>query len=223
MSGPSASCGPARATYPENDRDSHGILPWKVRVVVVTVIDRDTESEATALVSGPKTAQELWTELNSFYIAEAWLLDERKLHAWLALFTEDLLYFMPRRKNVPSRESHREIPAYGTDLPFFDEDRNMMLVRIQRMDSGMAWAEEPASRTRHLVGNLVVEKVEEDGTVHAKTAFICHRSHAETDTALYSGYREDILRPVDGSWKISRRMIVLDVNVVLDKNMAIFF
>ncbi|MFR9803902.1 aromatic-ring-hydroxylating dioxygenase subunit beta [Pseudonocardia sp. RS010] len=192
-------------------------------MVVVTVIERDTESEAFAPAASAKTAQELWTELNSFYIAEAWLLDDRKMHEWLDLFTEDLLYFMPRRKNVPSREAHREVPPYGTDLPFFDEDRNMMLVRIQRMDSGMAWAEEPPSRTRHLVGNLVIERVDEDGTVHAKTAFICHRSHAEYDTALYSGYREDVLHPVDGSWKISRRTIVLDVNVVLDKNMAIFF
>ena len=56
------------------------------------------------------TAQQaLWLELMQFYIREAWLLDERKLKEWLQLFTDDVLYFMPRRKNVPRRELHREL------------------------------------------------------------------------------------------------------------------
>src|SRR5260370_41520198 len=50
------------------------------------------------------TAQQaLWLELMPFYIREAWLLDERKLEEWLDLFTDDVPYFMPRRKNVPRR------------------------------------------------------------------------------------------------------------------------
>src|SRR5262245_49527206 len=52
--------------------------------------------------------QVLWLELMAFYIREAWLLDERKLTEWLELFTDDVLYFMPRRKNVLRREAHRE-------------------------------------------------------------------------------------------------------------------
>jgi 3-phenylpropionate/cinnamic acid dioxygenase small subunit len=42
-----------------------------------------------------------------FYISEAGLLDERKFKKWLDLFTEDVLYSMPRRKNVPRQEAHR--------------------------------------------------------------------------------------------------------------------
>ena len=52
--------------------------------------------------------QALWFELMQFYIREAWLLDERRYKEWLDLFTDDVLYFMPRRKNVPRRELHRE-------------------------------------------------------------------------------------------------------------------
>ncbi|WGL50784.1 3-phenylpropionate/cinnamic acid dioxygenase subunit beta [Nocardioides sp. BP30] len=165
----------------------------------------------------------LWSTINSFYIAEAWLLDDRKLREWLDLFTEEMVYYMPRRRNVNRKELDREIPARGTDLPYFEDSRKLMEVRIQRLESGTAWAEEPPSRTRHLVGNLLIESVEDDGTVRAKTAFICHRSHGETATALYSGYRQDVLHPVDGSWKISDRTVVLDANVILDKNLAIFF
>jgi hypothetical protein len=47
-------------------------------------------------------------------------------------------------------------------------------------------------------------------------------SHLETDHQLLSGYREDVLRKVDGAWKVARRTIVLDANVLLDKNLSVF-
>ena len=97
--------------------------------------------------------QALWLELMPFYIREAWLLDERKLEEWLDLFTDDVLYFMPRRKNVPRRESHRELTPLG-DLAILEEDKRYLEMRVARLDTGMAWAEDPPSRTRHLIGNL---------------------------------------------------------------------
>ena len=86
----------------------------------------------------------------------------------------------------------------------------------------MAWAEDPPSRTRHIVGNLVVDSVS-DGMVKAKTAFIVYRSHHETDENIFAGSREDELRRLDGVWKIARRTIVLDSNVILSKNLSVFF
>jgi 3-phenylpropionate/cinnamic acid dioxygenase small subunit len=164
--------------------------------------------------------QMLWLELMQFYISEAWLLDERKFKDWLDLFTDDVLYFMPRRKNVPRRESHRELTALG-DLAILEEDKRYLEMRVARLDTGMAWAEDPPSRTRHLIGNLVAAPLE-NGTVEARTAFLVYRSHLETDRQLLSGCREDLLRKVEGAWKIARRTIVLDANVLLDKNLSIF-
>jgi 3-phenylpropionate/cinnamic acid dioxygenase small subunit len=164
--------------------------------------------------------QALWLELMPFYIREAWLLDERRLTEWLALFTEDVLYFMPRRKNVPRRESHRELTPLG-DLAILEEDKRYLEMRVARLDTGMAWAEDPPSRTRHLVGNLEVAPLAK-GEVQAKTAFLVYRSHLETDHQLLSGCREDVLRRVKGGWRIARRTIVLDANVLLDKNLSVF-
>ena len=167
------------------------------------------------------TAQQaLWLELMPFYIREAWLLDERRLTEWLALFTDDVLYFMPRRKNVPRRESHRELTPLG-DLAILEEDKRYLEMRVARLDTGMAWAEDPPSRTRHLVGNLEVAPLAK-GEVQAKTAFLVYRSHLETDHQLLSGCREDVLRRVKGGWRIARRTIVLDANVLLDKNLSVF-
>ncbi|HTW51501.1 MAG TPA: 3-phenylpropionate/cinnamic acid dioxygenase subunit beta [Stellaceae bacterium] len=166
------------------------------------------------------TPQALWFELMQFYIREAWLLDERKFDDWLALFTDDLLYFMPRRKNVLRRELHREVTSLG-DLAILEEDKRYLEMRVARLATNMAWAEDPPSRTRHLIGNLEA-KPSENGEVAARTAFLVYRSHLETDHQLLSGCREDVLRQVDGAWKIARRTIVLDANVLLDKNLSVF-
>src|SRR5215472_11131137 len=169
---------------------------------------------------GAEARQALWFELMQFYIREAWLLDERNFKEWLDLFTDDVLYFMPRRKNVLRRELQREVTPLG-DLAILEEDRRYLEMRVARLETGMAWAEDPPSRTRHMIGNLQVTPLE-NGEVEAKTAFLVYRSHLETDAQLLSGCREDVLRKVDGAWKVTRRTIVLDANVLLDKNLSVF-
>jgi 3-phenylpropionate/cinnamic acid dioxygenase small subunit len=167
-----------------------------------------------------KQQQVLWFELMQFYIREAWLLDERRFKEWLDLFTDDVLYFMPRRKNVLRRELHREVTPLG-DLAILEEDKTYLQMRVARLDSGMAWAEDPPSRTRHLVGNLEATLLQ-SGEVQARTAFLVYRSHLETDAQILSGCREDVLRRVDDAWRVSRRTILLDANVLLDKNLSVF-
>ena len=177
--------------------------------------------EAAASPVALTSQQALWLELMQFYIREAWLLDERKFKEWLDLFTEDVLYFMPRRKNVLRREQHRELTPLG-DLAILEEDRRYLEMRVARLETGMAWAEDPPSRTRHLIGNLEAASLENGEVIAAKTAFLVYRSHLETDHQLLSGCREDLLRKVNGAWKVARRTIVLDANVLLDKNLSVF-
>jgi 3-phenylpropionate/cinnamic acid dioxygenase small subunit len=155
-----------------------------------------------------------------FYVREAWLLDERRFKEWLNLFTDDVLYFMPRRKNVLRRELYREETSLG-DLAILEEDRRYLEMRVARLETGMAWAEDPPSQTRHLIGNLEATPPE-NGEVSARTAFLVYRSHLETDHQLLSGSRKDVLRQVAGAWKVARRTIVLDANVLLDKNLSVF-
>src|SRR5262245_11774749 len=164
--------------------------------------------------------QARWLELMHFYIHEAWLLDERRFTEWLDLFTDDVLYFIPRRKNVLRREAHREVTPRG-DLALIEDDRRYLEMRVARLDTGMAWGEDPPSRTRHLIGNLVAEPAD-NGEANAKTAFLVYRPPLETDHQLLAGSREDVLRRVEGAWKIARRTVLLDANVLLDKNLSIF-
>jgi hypothetical protein len=59
-------------------------------------------------------------------------------------------------------------------------------------------------------------------SLQPKTAFLVCRSHLETDHQLLSGCREDVLRKVNGAWKVARRTIVHGANVLLDKNLSAF-
>jgi 3-phenylpropionate/cinnamic acid dioxygenase small subunit len=180
-----------------------------------------TKRTRAAARSAALTPQQvLWLELMPFYIREAWLLDERKLGEWLDLFTDDVLYFMPRRKNVLRREAQRELTRLG-DLAILEEDKRYLEMRVARLDTGMAWAEDPPSRTRHLIGNLEAVPLA-NGEVQARTAFLVYRSHLERDHQLLSGCREDVLRKANGAWKVAKRTIVLDANVLLDKNLSVF-
>jgi 3-phenylpropionate/cinnamic acid dioxygenase small subunit len=52
--------------------------------------------------------------------------------------------------------------------------------------------------------------------------FLVYRNRVETETDVLVGKREDVLRRVNGHWKIARRMIVLDQSVLLAKNLTFF-
>ena len=87
----------------------------------------------------------------------------------------------------------------------------------------MAWAEDPPSRTRHIIANIEVEPGETASELKVYSNFIVYRNRAETEQDFYVGGRQDVLRKVDGAWKIARRKIILDQNVLLAKNVSIFF
>ncbi|MBM3940920.1 MAG: 3-phenylpropionate/cinnamic acid dioxygenase subunit beta [SAR202 cluster bacterium] len=164
----------------------------------------------------------LWFQFQKFYSREAWALDQRRYHDWLEMFTEDTHYFMPRRKNVRFKELDREVTGEDDLAAIFDENKTIMRIRVERLETGTAWAEDPPSRTRHLITNLEVEP-RANGEVKARTAFLVYRSHLETEETLYAGGREDTLRHVDGKWKIAKRVVVLDANVIMAKNLSVFF
>jgi 3-phenylpropionate/cinnamic acid dioxygenase small subunit len=163
-------------------------------------------------------------EIESFLYREAELLDERRYEEWLDLFTEDAHYFMPMRRNVPRGEPEREFTRAGVDVNWFDEGKETLTRRVKQILTGVHWAEEPPSRICHLVSNVqVVAPAPAPAEVTVKSRFLVYRNRVETETDFLVGKREDLLRRVDGGWKIARRTIVLDQNVLLAKNLTVFF
>jgi len=164
-------------------------------------------------------------ELEQFLYREAELLDERRYEEWLDLFTEDVHYFMPMRRNVPHDEPEREFTRAGTDVNWFDEGKDTLTRRVKQILTGIHWAEEPPSRICHMVSNIQVLSAADPAPdeVVVKSRFLIYRNRVETETDFLVGKREDLLRRVNGGWKIARRKIVLDQNVLLAKNLTVFF
>ena len=161
-------------------------------------------------------------EIEQFLYHEAELLDERRYEEWLELFAEDAQYFMPMRRNVPHDEPEREFTRAGFDVNWFDEGKDTLTRRVKQILTGIHWAEEPPSRTCHIISNVQVLAAS-PAEVTVKSRFLVYRNRVETETDFLVGKREDVLRREDGGWKIARRKIVLDQNVLLAKNLTVFF
>lgn len=161
-------------------------------------------------------------EVEDFLYQEAELLDERRYEEWLELFTEDASYFMPMRRNVPADELEREFTREGLDVNWFDEGKDTLTRRVKQIRTGVHWAEQPPSRICHMVSNVQILHAS-PAEVAVKSRFLLYRNRVETETDVLVGKREDLLRRVNGDWRIARRKIVLDQNVLLAKNLTFFF
>jgi 3-phenylpropionate/cinnamic acid dioxygenase small subunit len=177
---------------------------------------------------------EVLREVEQFLYREARLLDERRFHAWLEILTDDVRYWMPGRSTrYPERskaivildpDRYREEELRREDeLAILDETKETLGRRIARLETGMAWAEDPPSRTRHLISNIEAEPGDAASELKVFSNFLVYRSRAETEQDFYVGARQDVLRQVDDAWKIAYRKIILDQNVLLAKNVSIFF
>jgi 3-phenylpropionate/cinnamic acid dioxygenase small subunit len=178
--------------------------------------------------------EEVRREVEQFLYREARLLDERRFHEWLELFTDDVRYWMPVRTNrypklskaiaiLDEARYEEQDLAKEDELAILDETKETLSRRVARLDTGMAWAEDPPSRTRHIIANIEVDQGETASEIKVYSNFVVYRNRAETEQDFYVGGRQDVLRNVDGTWKIAQRKIVLDQNVLLAKNVSIFF
>lgn len=167
----------------------------------------------------------LMREIEDFLYAEADLLDQREFDKWLDLFTDDVRYWMPMRKNLAFHDRDRDITSED-DVAWIDDDKATLAKRAKQVMTGIHWAEEPLSRVSHLVSNIRlaerVDSVANGASILVKSHFIVHRNRLETETDFLCGRREDVLRRVDGGFKIARRKIVIDQSVLLAKNLSFF-
>ena len=162
-------------------------------------------------------------EIENFLYMEAELLDERRFNDWIELIADDVHYYMPQRRNVKFGEQERENSDPESEISWFDEGKATLAGRVRQINTGLHWAEEPLSRVCHVVSNVQILDVRGD-EVTAKSRFIVYRNRLQDETDFFVGKREDILRrdPNTG-WKIARRKIILDQNVLMAKNVTVFF
>src|SRR5690606_32289634 len=112
----------------------------------------------------------------------------------------------------------------GEGISWFDEDKWTLKKRVEQIQTGVHFAEEPLSRVCHLVSNVQLLEVrpslELPTEVVVKSRFLIHQNRVDYETYLFVGKRTDLLRSSDDSWKIARREITLDQSVLLAKNLS---
>lgn len=166
----------------------------------------------------------LQQEIEQFYYWEARLLDGHHFQQWFSLLAPDIRYFMPIRTTRSNREQHLQISG-PNDYAHFDDNLEMMRGRITKVMSDVGWSENPASRTRHVVSNVTIEEVRDNGELLVRCAFILHRNRLERQVDLFFGERVDLLRRVDTEcgFSIAQRTILLDQSTLLSNNLSMFF
>jgi 3-phenylpropionate/cinnamic acid dioxygenase small subunit len=190
--------------------------------------------EMRGMRNEPVIDERLIREIEQFLYREARMLDDRRFKEWLTLFTDDVHYWMVGRSNRyprhskaisildPARYVEDDINS-DDELAILDEDKSTLQARVARLDTGMAWAEDPPSRTRHMISNIEIEDGASDSEIKVYSNFIVYRSRAALEEDFYVGARQDLLRRVDGELRIARRRLVLDQNVLSAKNVSVFF
>jgi 3-phenylpropionate/cinnamic acid dioxygenase small subunit len=170
----------------------------------------------------------LKADMEDFLYAEADFLDNRQYRDWLNLLADDITYFMPIRRNVKfGQHIERENTRQGAGISWFDEDKWTLTKRVDQILTGVHYAEEPLSRVTHMVSNVQILRVtpslEAPREVELRCRFLVYQNRIEYETYTFVGKRTDLIRRTADGWKIGRREIVLDQNVLLAKNLSTFF
>jgi 3-phenylpropionate/cinnamic acid dioxygenase small subunit len=137
-------------------------------------------------------------QVEQFLYHEAQLMDEHRYDEWLALWTEDALYWAPTGRDEidPARE-----------ISLIYDDWVRLQVRIARLKSGFAHAQEPKSRMRRVVSNIVVEEAENGEVVVCSNFLLTELRRGKQD--LFAGRTIHRLRPSDGGFKLVSKKVLL--------------
>lgn len=157
-------------------------------------------------------------QVEELLVDEAELLDDRRFEDWLALFTDDVAYTAPIKVS-------RKSPAVDIveGIGHFDDTRSSLELRVRRLRTDVAWAEDPPSHTRRLVTNIRARTTGLDDELDVRSNLLLFRSRGDRgDYDLIVGERHDRLRRVDGRWRIAARRTVLDQSSLGTKNLGVF-
>lgn len=163
-------------------------------------------------------ALETRVAVEDFLVHEAELLDDRRFEEWLELFTPDVAYEAPIR--VTRKTPH---PSIVDEISFFDENLHSLTLRVRRLRTDVAWAEDPPSHTRRFVTNIRTRAGDEEDELAVRSSLMLFRSRGDLGAYdLIVGDRHDVLRAVAGELRIARRRILLDQSSLGTKNLAVF-
>jgi p-cumate 2,3-dioxygenase beta subunit len=167
------------------------------------VTETDVVTEFNELNSTERTL--LVGEVEQFLFDEAELLDQWRLHEWLALFTPGGRYLIPST-DKPDGDPTR-------DLFLVQDDRFLLEQRVNSLLTRAAHAEYPHSRTRRMITNIRVNEGT-DGRVHVDANFAVFRMRSGILDTYVGHYRHVLERSDGGAFLYAIRKSILDLDAL---------
>ena len=167
-------------------------------------------------------------QVQQWLYREARLLDSRRYDLWLALLDDSIRYRVPSRAAL--RQEHvRDFATWSVErelecedaLALIDDDLSGLQMRVERLQSGMAWAETPPSMTRRLVSNVMILAADAEGIAVVSTLFLA-KNRAEGRT-IFTAERRDRLTLQNGDFRLRERYVILDETVLAAENLSQIF
>ena len=155
----------------------------------------------------------------AYLYREAQCLDHYRYRDWLNLLSRDLEYRAPIRT---SREAAHS-PGFSANGFHFDETWGRLDQRVRRLETEYAWAEDPPSRVRRFVTNILVDPDSRPDEVRVSSYLLITRARLEdVQPHFLSAERQDVLRDEGDGYRLLNRLILLDHTIVPTPNLGIF-
>ncbi len=152
---------------------------------------------------------------------EARLLDDENYNDWLGLMDEAIRYRMPMTERRFRKDRSTPL-AFGGGY-IFDENKLRLKMRVDRLLSGLVWAEDPRNKVRRVIGNVEIWQGAEANEAEVYSVVSIHRSRIDGEEKHFVAGRRDVWRETAQGWRLVVRDLLLDTSVVLDSNMNTLF
>ncbi len=185
------------------------------------MVSTPTQHNATTTAGGKAVDLARHHAIEQHYFYEARLLQNADYRTWLKeLVAPDIHYWMPIVELRMARD--KRPPPTPDDAAIFNDDYDVLTMRVERMYTGQVWMEDPASRIRYTISNVEAFHTDRADEFEVYSNFVIHRHRRQDERSVHVGGREDVLRSTASGYQLVRRKINLDARVVQDKNLYFF-
>lgn len=139
--------------------------------------------------------------VEAFLYQEARLADESRHDEWLALWTPDIMYWIPTNIDDYDPDEHVSI---------IYDDRERLEDRIARLKSGGAWAQEPQSRMRRAVSNVEIVSSRTAGEFEVRSNFILGELRRGRQTVYFAHQKHRLRTTADGLKMCAKTILLIN-------------
>ena len=136
--------------------------------------------------------------VEQFLYHEAHLLDTQQFEAWLELFTDDAVYWVPLERGQKDAAETSSI---------IHDDRTLLGLRVQQARHPRAHARLPLARTVHQVGNVML--LSEEGAELNVASTLQLLEWRQEKQRLWGALVEHRLRRAGSGFRIARKRVDL--------------